>query len=145
MLMSSPAAVFYALLASTSTTYERTYGLSLEEIGACYAANGGGAIIGGVFNSKRANWDYEVVRRAEERKKAERAEKGEKEDGERDFPIEHARLRSVPIPAVGLILITVAYGWMVEEVVSLAGPLVFQFMCTSATLCAARVLLVAER
>lgn len=46
---------------------------------------------------------------------------------EENFPIERARLRTVPVMLVVYAACVIGYGWCLQRRVSLAGPLVLQF------------------
>ncbi|GAA5917312.1 hypothetical protein JCM6882_008968 [Rhodosporidiobolus microsporus] len=127
--------LFYAIITSTSSSLKDKYNLSESALGLCYLSVGGGMIAASACNGPRLNRDYRLVaRRHEEKKAAERAEAGEKEkvvpqdhNDLTGFPIESARLRSLPYAIVLMLVVTIIYGWTVEKQVHLAVPLICQF------------------
>lgn len=94
------------------------------------------------------DWDYRRIRdqMMEERekkggeggltdKKAAATTHGEK-DGDINFidgfPIEMARLRTMPVYSFFFISVLLGYGWCIQAKVSIAGPLIMQFLSKSA-------------
>lgn len=49
-----------------------------------------------------------------------------------DFPIEMARLRTMPVYSFFFISVLLGYGWCIQAKVSIAGPLIMQFLSKSA-------------
>ncbi|BGP49610.1 hypothetical protein JCM10450v2_005509 [Rhodotorula kratochvilovae] len=128
--------LFYCVTTSTGTVFQTTYNLSDSELGLCFLANGIGCLLATFINGPRLTADYNYVARQLEQKRLadgislEEQERQRKKD-QNDlsaFPIEHARLRSMPYYFFGLIASTIVYGWVVEKGVHLSVPLIMQFI-----------------
>ncbi|GAA5932417.1 hypothetical protein JCM10213_005313 [Rhodosporidiobolus nylandii] len=128
--------LFYTVTTSTGTTFKATYQLSDTALGLCYLANGCGCLFASFANAPRMSHDYNVVKRQVERKRKEQGQTAEEEEVERNrdlndlstFPIEHARLRSLPYWFFALIAATITYGWLLDKAVHLSAPLIMQFI-----------------
>lgn len=109
-------AVNYTITASISSSFAVVYPyLSETAIGLCYLASGGGMIIGSTVTGKILDWEYA------------RIEKREGDTG--NFPFEYARLRTMPVHLVIFFSCVFAWGWVLESGVTMAVPLVLQFIC----------------
>lgn len=134
-------AVVYAVTTTISTLFKDTYPYLTEtDIGLCFLPMGGGMIFGSLINGKLLDRDYQAIKRETQSKSLKAAENGggEEEKGatqkemdknDDDFPIERARLRTVPFYVAIFVAITVGYGWCLQQRVSIAVPLVLQFFC----------------
>ena len=123
-------AVFYAVTASLSITFEEVYPyLTQTDIGLCFLAIGGGMFIGtlssgrlmdGHFRKKRDNF-------------ISRAQTGDKGANSLpdSFPIEKARLKFMPYLIVVYTVIVIGYGWCLQTKTSIAVPLILQIISTS--------------
>ncbi|ORY64748.1 major facilitator superfamily domain-containing protein [Leucosporidium creatinivorum] len=128
--------LFYTVTTSTSTSFKSTYHLSESEIGLCFLANGGGCLVASIFNGPRMNADYrKVAEQVEAARAAQKEETAANDDGKKrdlndlsSFPIEHARLRSLPVFFGLLIASTIIYGWVLDKGVHLSVPLIMQFI-----------------
>ncbi|GAA5909431.1 hypothetical protein JCM8208_005741 [Rhodotorula glutinis] len=128
--------LFYCVTTSTGTLFQTTYNLNESELGLCFLANGVGCLLATFVNGPRLTADFKHVARQVEQKRLEEGVSIEEQEKERKkdqndlsaFPIEHARLRSMPYFFVGLISATIVYGWVVDEGVHLAVPLIMQFI-----------------
>ena len=125
-------AEFYAVTATISTLFQTTYPfLSETATGLCFLAIGGGMMFGGVANGELLDFEY---RRAKRRILARIAADPEctlsPEDATKDenFPIEHARLRLMPPMFALYCAACIGYGWCLQAKVSIAGPLILQFI-----------------
>ncbi|GAA6060564.1 hypothetical protein JCM10212_006799 [Sporobolomyces blumeae] len=135
---SATYSLFYATTASTGSVFKSTYGLNETELGLCFIANGVGCLLASFVNAPRMTQDYKIVaKRVEERNKRLQEEgtfETKVDDRKKDlndlsaFPIEHARLRSLPYYFTGLICANIAYGWLVDRSVHLSAPLIMQFI-----------------
>lgn len=98
-------------------------------------------LLSSVGTGRMLDWDYRRVRgKLEKRREAKRVERGDPEDKvdekdsdeegdiRDDFPIEMARLRTMPLYSFFFIAVTLGYGWCVQAKVSIAGPLILQFL-----------------
>jgi len=115
-------AVNYTITATISSSFAEIYPFLTETaIGLCYLATGGGMIIGSTFTGKMLDWDY---RRLRSRWHTQPGGHTQERDG--TFSIERARLRTVPLHLVLFIGCVIAWGWCLENQVSIAVPLVLQ-------------------
>ncbi|OCH87253.1 MFS general substrate transporter, partial [Obba rivulosa] len=127
-----PYAVFYAVTASISTTFQTVYPwLSETETGLCFLSIGGGMLMGGVVTGRLLDHDYKQIKQ-NLRDRAQNeigTEKVTPEDVTREeyFPIERARLRTMPIYFAVFVAASIGYGWCLDQKVSIAGPLVLLF------------------
>ncbi|CAK5272586.1 unnamed protein product [Mycena citricolor] len=105
-------AVFYGVTTSISSVFVDAYPhLTDTELGLCFLPIGAGLILGSVFHGKILNWEYRRLKR-----KA-------KDVHEDDFPIEKARLRSLPFLLASFVGCTVGYGWCLQAKTHISGPL----------------------
>ncbi|KAI0068153.1 MFS general substrate transporter [Artomyces pyxidatus] len=126
-------AVYYGVTATTSSLFQDTYPyLNQTDIGLCFLSIGGGMLLGTLFSGKLLNRDYVAIREQLVRKAQGDSEKLSAVDVqaiEKDvsFPIEKARMRSVPTYTAIFSACVIGYGWCLESKVSIAVPLVLQF------------------
>ncbi|KAG1754839.1 major facilitator superfamily domain-containing protein [Suillus paluster] len=125
-------AVFYAVNTTISTLFAIKYPFLNEiDIGLCFLAIGGGMISSTVFSGKMLDADYQrfktrLAKKAEgDPEKNIRTEDVTKEE---NFPIERARLRTVPIFTGIFILTCAGYGWSLQREVNIAIPLILQII-----------------
>ncbi|KAI6047960.1 MFS general substrate transporter [Pisolithus marmoratus] len=106
-------AVFSTIIATISTIFQSTYSyLNETEIGLCFMASGFGTITGGFVIGKIMDRDYRLLN----------------EKLVENFPIEKARLKTTPIQLLICVACCASYGWCLHQKVSIAVPLVLQFM-----------------
>ena len=129
---------FYAITATISTLFQTTYPfLGETNIGLCFLANGGGMLVGGIVTGKLLDADYRrIKRRTLQKLDSKNAEKllDEDEDAvakDEHFPLEYARLRTMPAYFAIFVVVAIGYGWCLQAKVSLAGPLVLQVISKS--------------
>lgn len=116
-------AVNYTITASMASAFAATYPyLSETSLGLCYLSTGGGMLVGSTITGKLLDREYRVVK--ESLKKSEI----ETEVSNTDFPIEYARLRTMPIHLLVFCASVFAWGWCLEKNVSIVAPLVFQVL-----------------
>lgn len=48
-----------------------------------------------------------------------------------NFPIEMARLRTIPVYSFFFVVVLLEYGWCVQAKVNISGPLIMQFLSKS--------------
>ncbi|EMD41894.1 hypothetical protein CERSUDRAFT_102285 [Gelatoporia subvermispora B] len=125
--------VFYAVTASISTIFQSVYAsLNEIDIGLCFLSIGGGMLLGGVITGKLLDLDYRRIKRGmpEQSTDEDNAEKARSRAvaQEEDFPLEKARLRTMPIYFVIYVASCIGYGWCLDAGVSIAGPLVLLFI-----------------
>jgi len=133
-------AVFYAVLTTISTLFSSKYPfLNETDIGLCFLAVGGGLMIGSVLSGRILDADYQRIKKKVAKKAQEDSEKHiQPEDVTKDesFPIERARLRTVPIFTTVFIVACAGYGWSLQREANIAVPLILQviFGCTAITI-----------
>ncbi|GAA5956983.1 hypothetical protein JCM21900_006723 [Sporobolomyces salmonicolor] len=131
--------LFYTITTSTGSTFKTTYHLNETDLGLCFIANGVGCLLASFLNGPRMTADYKAVAmQVEKEKEMKRAEAGidaatEEKERKKDlndlstFPIEKARLRSLPYYFAVLIACSIVYGWVLDKGVHLSVPLIMQF------------------
>ncbi|GAA5888534.1 hypothetical protein JCM6882_008988 [Rhodosporidiobolus microsporus] len=135
--------LFYCVITSTGTQFKDTYGLNETELGLCYIANGAGCIVASFVSGPRMTADYKIVKERVEKKRREEGFSAEEEEAERNkdqndlsaFPIEHARLRSMPVWLSAQVASTIVYGWLLDKGVHLSAPLIMQFIIGLSVTC----------
>lgn len=141
---------YYAVTSSTTELFTSIYHLNSLQVGLCFIANGVGAMIGSILRGKLMNADYRAERAkweaqrqpalAEEHHGAEAAaprgnnSKPSYDDNDLStFPIERARMRSLPYTFLALIGALIAYGWFLQYGIHLAAPVICQFLIGAAS------------
>lgn len=123
-------AVFYGITASISVLFSRSYPfLSETDIGLCFLAIGGGMILGSLLTGRFLDKDYQTIKKQMIRKMEMDGEKdirAEDVTNEEHFPIERARLRTMPIYLAVFSVSTIGYGWCLQTNVNIAVPLILQ-------------------
>ena len=114
---------FYDIMASIPQLFQEIYHFNDLQIGLCYLPFGCGCALASFVNGRMLDRNYKKVARqigfTIDRKHG---------DDLRHFPIERARLEIIwPILTLGLVSL-LCYGWVLEQNVHLAAPLVFQFL-----------------
>ncbi|KAI6136303.1 MFS general substrate transporter [Pisolithus sp. B1] len=124
-------AVFYAIIATISTIFQSTYPyLNETEIGLCFLASGFGTITGGLVIGKIMDRNYRLLKEKLVREHGiatSRPESHEAITHEENFPIEKARLKTIPIQLLIGVACCAGYGWCLHQKVNIAVPLVLQF------------------
>jgi hypothetical protein len=119
--------VFYGVTASLSSLFKEDYpSLSETDLGLCFLAVGGGMIVGSTITGKLLDRDYRAIQKKIARNLGTDTERGQRSDVE--FPIEMARLRSMPIYIFIYTAVVVGYGWCLQKRVHIAAPLILQFI-----------------
>lgn len=115
-------AVNYTITATIASSFADAYPYLTEtNLGLCYLSTGGGMIIGSTLTGKLLDREYRVIK--------ERIARDHQDDPEATklgFPIEIARLRTMPIHLVIFVACVIGWGWCLEKKVSIAGPLILQ-------------------
>lgn len=128
-------ACFYAISTGAASVLSEVYGYDEVHIGLVFLAIGGGSIISAFTTGKLVDWNY--ARHA--RRLGFPIQKNRNTDLS-DFPIERARCEiALPCFALG-VLTVIAYGWMMESRVSIAGPVVILFLMGYALIAGFQVL-----
>lgn len=135
-------ATFYAVwqmsITAMSSLFEAQYGLSEVQIGLTYIANGVGSMVGTLVSGKIMDYDYLKVKAAHatqlpSNNSPESAEKGDstaRQGTAKDFPLEKARLRLLPIFSTAQCLSILLFGWTVQypHHVHIAVPIISSFI-----------------
>ncbi|EIM87229.1 MFS general substrate transporter [Stereum hirsutum FP-91666 SS1] len=135
-------AVYMSVASSISTLFKEAYPwLNQTQIGLCYLSVGSGMLASSVGTGRMLDWDYRRMRdRIIKEREAKRREGGlsdkKNANAERDgginfiddFPIELARLRTMPVFSFFFIVVLLGYGWCIQAKVSIAVPLIMQFL-----------------
>ncbi|CAA7265936.1 unnamed protein product [Cyclocybe aegerita] len=126
--------VFYGVIATISSLFATIYPeLNETTVGLCFLAIGGGMIIGSWANGRLLDYEYTKFK-----KLAEVPFEGSPNTAditkEESFPLEKARLRWMPYYILIMGAACAGYGWALERRVSLAVPLVLQFLIGSVSI-----------
>ncbi|CAD6573957.1 MAG: hypothetical protein CYPHOPRED_005242 [Cyphobasidiales sp. Tagirdzhanova-0007] len=126
-------AVWYGLLTSLASDFKATYNLSTVQLGLCFLPNGIGCIIGMIACRRIMDRDFKIVASQTASKEGTEQESlvPKSRAGIRDlenFPIEHARLRSVPIVFFLFTTSLLIYGWTLQYQVHISVPLTASFV-----------------
>ena len=115
--------VYYCVQASMPAIFTEIYDLSSLHVGLTYLSIGGGVVLGGFGNGKLLDRNYGKTAREIDHEIDHVAG-----DDMSMFPIEYARSRSTPSILVFCIVVLAGYGWMVEQRMHIAAPIIFQFL-----------------
>ncbi|KAI6012499.1 major facilitator superfamily domain-containing protein [Pisolithus orientalis] len=131
-------ALFYAIIATISSIFQSTYSfLNETEIGLCFLASGFGTTIGGYVIGKILDRDCRLLKEKlalERMITTDTPGLREAVTHEENFPIEKARLKTIPIQLLICVTCCAGYGWCLHQKVNIAVPLVLQFVfCFSVT------------
>jgi hypothetical protein len=125
-------AVMYGVTASLSVIFEKVYPfLSQTDIGLCFLAMGGGFLFGSLFSGRFMDSHYrkirdELVRQSRTDSEKHVDPKAIEEDP--SFPIEKARLHYLPCVVFVYTVCVIGYGWALQSRVTIAVPLILQFI-----------------
>lgn len=117
-------AVNYTIMSTMSSSFATTYPfLSETLIGICYLSTGLGMLVGSTITGKLLDLDYVRMRKKHSGRDDYAAASGEYDE---DFPIESARLRTVPLLLVIFVGCVIGWGWCIDRGSHIAAPLVLQ-------------------
>ncbi|KAL1743184.1 major facilitator superfamily domain-containing protein [Schizophyllum fasciatum] len=117
-------AVWYCVTATISSSFAEKYPfLSETDVGLCYLPIGSGMLISSAVHGRVLDAEYRRMRRRWVTGQ-DGGEKGALD--ERDFPIERARLRLMPLHVAVFAASVIGWGWSVQAGAHLAAPLVLQ-------------------
>lgn len=114
----------YALMVTIPNQFGVVYGLNELQMGLCYLPLGVGCVIGAYTNGYLMDRNFRV----------EAKNYGcEPKVGRLpiDFPVFRCRLRTTWINIIFIDIIAIVYGWLLQQHVHLAAPLILQFVCKS--------------
>ncbi|GFF55511.1 MFS antiporter QDR2 [Aspergillus lentulus] len=126
---------FYAVMTGASTSFHEIYGFNDIQSALMYIPIGAGGIVASFVTGPLVDWNY--------RRHALRAglpvEKRKQSDLS-NFNIERARLE-IALPAFYICCVMmIAYGWVMNHKVNLAGPVILLFLFSLGISCASQVL-----
>lgn len=119
-----------------STLFQDAYAfLSEIDLGLIFLASGGGMIVGSISTGKVLDRDYQMIKkqlidvRSRDHPEGNAGLDVEKEVvKEENYPIERARLRSMPIYLVFFAATTISYGWAIHQGAHISIPLILLFV-----------------
>jgi hypothetical protein len=121
-------AVFYGVTATISSIFAVRYPFLTEtELGLVFLSVGGGMVVGSMFTGKLLDRDYRRIKAKMDANRGQDSEKQASKD-DNDFPIELARLRSMPVYLSIYIVTVVGYGWSLRRDAHIAVPIILQFI-----------------
>lgn len=131
-------AIYYAVwqmsITAMSSLFKDRYGLTEIQIGFTFIANGVGSIIGTLITGKILNIDYGRVKADFEARLSTDIESDDAasrvKPGQKEFPLEKARLRLVPVFSILQCLSLLLFGWTIQypHRVHIAVPIVSTFI-----------------
>ena len=125
-------AVMYGVTASLSVIFEKVYpNLNQTEIGLCFIPIGLGMLIGSLLSGRVMDTYYKKIRDDLIRQTRTDSEKDiDPKAIEKDpsFPIEKARLQILPLVVFVYTACVIGYGWALQSRVTIAVPLLLQFI-----------------
>lgn len=121
------AGVMYAIMVSIPNLYASIYGLNELQVGLCYIPLGVGCVLGAFSNGHLMDKRFKATAKKyglepPNNKQARFALPG-------DFPLFQCRLKTLWIYAVVESIVTLTYGWVLQQQVHIAVPLILQFLC----------------
>ena len=125
-------AVMYGATASLSVIFEKVYPyLNQTYVGLCFLAMGGGMLVGSVFSGRFMDAHYrktrdDLIRETSTDLKRHIDPRAIEKDP--SFPIEKARLQMLPWVVFVYTACVIGYGWALQSKVTIAVPLILQFM-----------------
>ncbi|KAL1736539.1 major facilitator superfamily domain-containing protein [Schizophyllum commune] len=105
-------AVWYCVTATISSSFAEKYPfLSETDVGLCYLPIGSGMLISSAVHGRVLDAEYRRMRRRWTEEQKGDGEKGAVTLDERDFPIERARLRLMPLHVAVFAASVIGWGW----------------------------------
>ncbi|KAH9965123.1 MFS general substrate transporter [Lactifluus volemus] len=131
-------AVLYGVIATVAAIFQDEHPhLNETDIGLCFLSMGIGMLVGTVFSGKLMDLNYRNVRDEFYRHARTDKEKVDDKVLEKDdpeFPIEKARLQTVPYLVFIYAICVTGYGWSLHSNVSIALPLILHFIIGGASI-----------
>lgn len=116
-------ACFYAISTGAAKAFHTLYGFDELKISLMFIPIGGGSLVSAFTTGKLIDWNY----KRHTKKLGYPVHKNRQTDLT-DFPIELARMEiGLPLLLAGAASV-VAYGWLIDHKVSLAGPIIIFFI-----------------
>ncbi|KAJ8652386.1 hypothetical protein O0I10_011966 [Lichtheimia ornata] len=137
------AGVMYAIMVSIPNLYASIYGLNELQVGLCYIPLGVGCVVGAFSNGHLMDKRFKATAKKyglepPNNKQARFALPG-------DFPLFQCRLKTLWIYAVVESIVTLTYGWVLQQHVHIAVPLILQLLfgiCVTGTSNAMQTLMI---
>jgi MFS family permease len=107
--------VWVMVITAMSPLFASTYGLSSFQIGLTFIANGVGCILGTLLIGRFLDYDYQRIKK-------------EYTGNQGDFPLEHARLRTIWLWSGLQCASTMVFGWTVGNGIHLSVPVICTFI-----------------
>ncbi|RFU26052.1 hypothetical protein B7463_g10283, partial [Scytalidium lignicola] len=107
--------VWQMVVAMISTLFKETYGLGELQIGLTFIGNGVGCIVGTLTTGKFLDYEY-------------RKFKNDFDGNPDDFPLEHARLRTIWLWSALETIASLVFGWTVRYHVHISVPIICTFV-----------------
>ena len=125
-------AVTYGVTASLSISFEKVYPyLNEMEIGLCFIPMGLGSLVGSLLSGRSMDSYYRKIRDdviRQTRVDSEKQVDPEAIEKDASFPIEKARLQILPWVVFVYTTCVIGYGWALQSRVTIAVPLILQFI-----------------
>jgi hypothetical protein len=125
-------AVMYGVTAGLSIIFERVYPyLNEAKIGLCFIPMGLGLLVGSLFSGRAMDSCYRKIKEdliRQIRADSERHVDPETIEKDPSFPIEKARLQILPWVVFVFTTCVISYGWALRWKVTIAVPLILQFI-----------------
>ncbi|KAH1556013.1 hypothetical protein KXX57_002011 [Aspergillus fumigatus] len=126
---------FYAVMTGASTSFHEIYGFNDIQSSLMYIPIGAGGIVASFVTGPLVDWNF----RRHARRAGLPVEKRKQSDLS-NFNVERARLE-VALPAFYICCVTmIAYGWVMNQKVNLAGPVILLFLFSLGLSCTSQVL-----
>ncbi|KAF7545639.1 hypothetical protein G7046_g9516 [Stylonectria norvegica] len=122
-------AVNYTITSTISSSFAATYPfLSQTLLGICYLPTGLGMLLGSSITGKLLDLEYARQKRKLRNENLQNSEAESNEEDNSRFPIERARLQTVPLLLVIFIVCVIGWGWCIQARSHIAAPLVLQVL-----------------
>lgn len=123
------AVFFYGVTASLSISLEDTYPyLTQTGIGLCFLAIGGGMFLGTTVTGKLMDTCYRKIGDNRNPQAQTEPKTIDSDTSAEAFPIEQVRLQFMPYLIVIYTSCVIGYGWSLQTKISIAVPLILQFI-----------------
>lgn len=119
-------------IASMSTLFIRTYHLTTIQLGLSFIGNGVGCVLGTFLAGRFLDWDYSRIK--------DRFQRTHPNASHAEFPIEYARLRTLPLYAVVEIASILVFGWTIDHHIHISAPIIAVFFVGWSSTCIQNVI-----
>ena len=119
-------------IASMSTLFIRTYHLTSIDLGLSFIGNGVGCVLGTFLAGRFLDWDYSRIK--------DRFQSTHPNALPSEFPIEYARLRTLPLYAIVEIASILLFGWTIDHHIHISAPIIAVFFVGWSSTCIQNVI-----